>query len=90
MFEYFFRVKELGGGALLDHGSYGIDVLEWIFEEEPSDIKATGQLNDDGVDTNVQAEFNYSGNRNATLKLSITEKLSNTISIHGTKASMEV
>lgn len=80
----------MGGGALLDFGVYGIDVMDWIFEEEPRQIKAIGQISDGGVDTNIQAEFSYCGDRNATLKLSITEKLKNTIRIEGTKASMEV
>lgn len=80
----------MGGGAILDFGSYGLDVLQWIFQEDPQHIKATGKLNDDGVDTDVKAEFSYGCNRKASLKLSINEALKNTIKIVGTKASMEV
>lgn len=85
-----FSVKELGGGVILDFGVYGIDVMQWIFQQEPKHLKATGKLNDDGVDTDIQVEFSYSGCKKATLKLSITEALTNKIKIVGTKGSMEV
>ncbi len=88
---YFCRIKELGGGAILDFGSYGIDVLQWIFQEDPQRIKATKSiLNDDGVDTDVTAEFYYGCDRKATLKLSVNEALKNVIKIVGTRHSMEV
>lgn len=80
----------MGGGAILDFGSYGIDILQWIFEDDPIYIKATGKLNDDGVDTDVTAVFSYCNNRKATLKLSINEALTNVLKIVGTKRSMQV
>lgn len=64
--------------------------MEMIFGGEPRTIRARGQLNDDGVDLNIETEFEYSGNRKATLKLSITQALKNTIRIEGTERSMEV
>lgn len=86
----FFRIKELGGGAILDLGSYGVDILQWIFQEDPQCIKANGTLNDDGVDTDVEAEFSYSRGRKGTFKLSINVALKNTLKIVGTKATLEV
>lgn len=83
-------MKELGGGAILDFGSYGADILLWIFQEYPQGIKASGSLNDDGVDTDVEAEFNFSKNRKATLKLSINNVLTNDIKIVGRSRSMQV
>ncbi|KAG4076963.1 hypothetical protein HA402_015950 [Bradysia odoriphaga] len=84
------QIKELGGGAILDFGSYGIDILQWVFEDDPIDIEATGKLNDDGVDTDVTAVFSYCNDRKATLKLSINEDLKNALKIVGTKRSMEI
>lgn len=75
---------------MLDFGVYGLDVLQWIFQEEPKRLKATGILSDEGVETDVRIDFDYSGNRKATLRLSISEATKNKIRIVGTKASIEV
>lgn len=89
-FLYLNRKKALGGGTILDLGVYTIQFCQWIFQKEPISIKATGVLNDDGVDMDVVAELHYGNNKVAKMRTSFLENLSNTAKIVGTKGTMTV
>lgn len=82
--------KALGGGTILDLGVYTIQFCQFIFNDAPIAIKASGKLNDDGVDVEVCAEFKYSGNRVAKMKTSFLELIENDTEIIGTKGTMIV
>lgn len=82
--------KEFGGGTVLDVGCYTIQFCQWVFREEPKSIKATGQLNDDGIDLEMNAELRYEGGKWAKMKTTALYTPSNTAKIYGTKASMTV
>lgn len=47
------RMKQLGGGTVLDLGVYTIQVILWAFRAAPTKIVAKGKLNEDGVDLEV-------------------------------------
>ncbi|XP_055685610.1 trans-1,2-dihydrobenzene-1,2-diol dehydrogenase-like [Lutzomyia longipalpis] len=79
--------KKLGGGTILDLGVYTIQVSQWAFREPPKEIKATGNLNDDGVDIEMKAELIYS-NGVAKIQTSATKKLKNEAVIIGTKGQI--
>lgn len=82
--------RELGGGTILDVGVYTIQFCQWIFQEEPKSIEATGQLNDDGIDLEMIAELRYDGGKWAKMKTTALYTPSNTAKIFGTKGSMTV
>lgn len=87
---FFFRKKSLGGGCLLNLGIYPIQFCQWIFHQEPQSIKATGKLNDDGVDVEFSAEINYGGNRVGKMNVSVLDNLSNTAKIVGSKGTLTI
>lgn len=85
-----FRKKSLGGGTVLNLGIYAIQFSQWIFQQEPKSIKATGKLNDDGVDVEFSAEINYGGNRIGKMNVSVLNDLHNTATIVGSKGTLTV
>lgn len=80
----------MGGGSVLDLGVYNVQFCQFVFREEPTSIKATGKLNDDGVDLECQAVLNYGGNKVGKIRSSLIETLNNTAKIIGTKGTMIV
>lgn len=81
---------ELGGGTVLDMGVYTIQACQWVFQQEPKSIKATGILNDEGVDLEMSAELHYGDNKVAKIKTSALNQLSNAAKIVGTKGQITV
>lgn len=80
----------MGGGTILDLGVYTIQFCQWVFQNAPISIEATGVVNDDGVDMEVVAELNYGNNRVAKMRTSFLENLDNTARIVGTLGQMTV
>ncbi|XP_061709092.1 trans-1,2-dihydrobenzene-1,2-diol dehydrogenase-like [Cydia pomonella] len=77
--------KSLGGGAVLDLGVYAIQIAQFIFNDEPTKVIATGALNEEGVDVVEHIILEYSGVRRAVLNLDATMKLWNKATVTGTK-----
>lgn len=82
--------KSLGGGTILDLGVYTIQIAQFVFGTEPVSIRASGQLNDEGVDVSTQVEMTYPCGGVARFKTSALEELSNRAIIRGTKGSITV
>lgn len=80
----------MGGGTLLDLGVYTIQVCQWAFQQDPKTIKATGKLNNDGVDSEMSAELSYGANKVGRIKTSGLKTQNNTAIIVGTKGTIEV
>lgn len=80
----------MDGGTILDLGIYTIQLCQWVFQQEPESIKATGQLNEDGVDVEMTAELQYRDNKLGKIKTSALDNLSNTAKIIGTKGTITV
>lgn len=74
----------------MDVGVYTILFCQWVFQQEPKSIKATGILNDDGIDLEMTAELTYSDNKVAKMKTSAIYTPSNTAKIIGTKGTIVV
>lgn len=74
----------------MDLGIYTIQFCQWAFQQAPKSIKATGKLNDDGVDVEMSAEIQYGDNKVGKMKTSSLEELSNTAKIVGTKGTITV
>lgn len=80
----------MGGGVTIDMGIYATHLLQWVFQEEPSSIKATGVVNEDGVDVEMYAELNYGENRKGRVRTSVINTWPEEATIVGTKGSIKV
>ena len=82
--------KELGGGTTLDVGLYPIQLCQWIFQQPPTSINATGKLNNDGVDMEMAAVINYGDNKVCKIRTSAFKTLENAATIVGSKGKITV
>lgn len=71
-------------------GVYTIQFCQWIFQEQPTMIKATGTLNDDGVDAEMSTKLFYSDNKVGTMNTSTVTTMGCTAKITGTKGEITV
>jgi len=86
----FDRIVKKHLGITLDVGVYTVHFCQMVFKQEPKSIKATGILNDDGVDVEVNAQLVYPGNKTAKIRLSAINTFENATKIHGTKGTLTV
>ncbi|MCI0526910.1 MAG: Gfo/Idh/MocA family oxidoreductase [Nitrospira sp.] len=83
--------KELGGGALMDIGCYGINVCRWIFEAEPTAVFARAEIDPDRqVDTSLVAVLEFPEGRKGLLDCSFTMARRHTYEVVGTEGKIEV
>lgn len=80
---------ELGGGALLDLGIYPISFI-WDVLGAPTSIKAAGRLVETGADAEVATVMVHEGGAVSTSFSSSRAAGSNTASILGTRARIEI
>lgn len=85
-----FRMKDLGGGAVLDLGIYMLQFLQFIYKEPPTDIMCTGHLSKTGVDESVSCAFKYKKGRTATIAAHTRATMGNRAEITGTKGTILV
>ncbi|XP_050362959.1 trans-1,2-dihydrobenzene-1,2-diol dehydrogenase-like [Nymphalis io] len=84
------RKKDLGGSAVLDIGIYTLQFAQFVFKEEPINVTAIGEINDDGVDVVDTVILEYSGNRRAVLNINAKVRLWNKATVYGTKGRVTV
>ncbi|KAG6599578.1 putative trans-1,2-dihydrobenzene-1,2-diol dehydrogenase [Phytophthora cinnamomi] len=77
--------KELGGGGLLDIGIYVLASATMVFGFEPEKVTSAGKLSDEGVDVYNSITLEYSGQRFATVEYSTLARISETVTITGSK-----
>jgi len=83
--------KELGGGIMYDLGIYATQLILTAFNSEvPTDIQATGHLNEQGVDESVSMTLLFSGKRMANVCLSSRSELPNDACIVGSKGTIKI
>ena len=86
-----FRMKELGGGTVLDIGIYCAQLTSFVFcGEKPQKVISAGTLNDEGVDVSTSSTLVYSNGKTATLITHAKVKLPNEAHIIGTKGTIKV
>lgn len=90
IFLFFYRKKNLGGGTVLDMGVYAIQFCQWVYQQPPKSITATGTINDDGVDLDMSAEIKYGDNKVGMIRSSGLSALSRNSRIVGTKGQITV
>lgn len=71
-------------------GLYPIQLSQFVYQSVPVAIKATGTLNDDGVDVEAEVELKYSNGGVTRFKTSQRKNLTNTAIITGSKGSLTV
>lgn len=85
------RLREFGGGSILDLGVYCLQLAIFLFGPEyPTDIVATGELNEDGCDRNMACILKYEGGRTAVLSSNTRIRLPNEAYIIGTRGNMKM
>lgn len=90
-FRLVYRLKELGGGTILDLGIYCLQFVSLVYGNEmPESIKASGFLNESGVDVSMSATLTYKGNRTATIMTHALTQLPNEAIICGSKDMIKV
>ncbi|CAG2163859.1 unnamed protein product [Oppiella nova] len=83
--------KELGGGTVIDIGIYTLNVVQMAFGgEKPTEIKAIGHLNENGVDESMTAVLKYSNGRTANVATSARVKYPCEAHIVGTKGVVRI
>ena len=86
-----FRLKELGGGTVLDIGIYCIQFASHVFNgEKPLKIIAGGHMNSEGVDDSGSTTLIYSGGRTATFIIHSKIEMPNEALAIGTKGTLKV
>ncbi|KAM3921014.1 trans-1,2-dihydrobenzene-1,2-diol dehydrogenase-like [Leptodactylus fuscus] len=83
--------KELGGGAILDIGCYGIQFASMVFNgEKPESVTAKGFLHNTGVDETVTVILQYPGKRQAVITCTLVTELPNQAVISGTNGIIQI
>ena len=77
-----YRLKpQMGGGALLDVGCYGVSVARWMYGEEPVSVQAQAVYSPQGVDLHFAALLRFAGSGLATVEASFVSALQQTYSV---------
>ena len=71
-----------GGGALLDRGVYAISLAVWLFGK-PTEVNATADVGESGVDETVAATLRFPGGRVAVIAASLQAYSSNEAVVAG-------
>ena len=81
---------EMGGGALLDVGCYGVSVARWLLGSEPTHMQAQAIYHPSGVDVQFVAILHFPGNVLATIEASFISALQQTLTVVGSQATIEL
>jgi len=92
IFSHVIRMRDLGGGCILDIGIYCLQLVPMIFGTgAPVKVAATGTVSiSEGVDESCGAILLYEGGKMATLTINGTVKLENDAYITGEKGTIKV
>ena len=80
---------ELGGGALLDAGSYTLSMIRLVMGEAPQFVVAHATYADTGVDINLMATLLYADGRRAQLSCAMDVANHRRATIMGTAGTIE-
>jgi len=82
--------KDMGGGALLDVGCYGVSVARWLMGAEPIKAQAQAIYHPDGVDAHVAGTLRFAEGRLAVIEASFVAALQQTYSVVGSNGALEL
>jgi predicted dehydrogenase len=81
---------EMGGGALLDVGCYGVSVARWLLDAEPTSLQGQAIYHPCGVDVHFVGTLRFADNGLSTLEASFVSALQQTYTVVGTKGAIEL
>jgi xylose dehydrogenase (NAD/NADP) len=81
---------EMGGGALLDVGTYGVSLARWILSAEPESVQACAVYGPTGVDVTFIGLLRFPGGCLATVEASFMTALQQTFSIIGSRGAIDL
>lgn len=85
------RLKpEMGGGALMDVGCYGVSVARWLMAAEPVKVQAQAVYHPAGVDVHMVGTLSFSEGQLATVEASFITALQQTYTVVGNEGSIEL
>ena len=84
------RLKpELGGGALLDAGSYPLSLIRLVMGEAPESVMADATWGETGVDISLAATLRFKGGRRAQLSCALDAANHRRATIAGSHGTLE-
>lgn len=84
------RLKpEMGGGALLDVGCYGVSMARWLLARPPSAVQAAAIRHPGGVDLQLVGTMCYDDDALAVVEAGFMSALQQTITVAGTRGAIE-
>ena len=84
------RLKpDLGGGALLDAGSYPLSLIRLIMGEAPQSVMADACWSESGVDISLMGVLRFSGGRQAQISCAMNAANHRRATIAGTQGTLE-
>ncbi len=85
------RLKpEMGGGALLDVGCYGVSLARWLMADEPVRVQAQASHHPGGVDWHMVASLDFGDRRLAVVEASFIAALQQTYSVVGANGAIDL
>ncbi|XP_069673557.1 trans-1,2-dihydrobenzene-1,2-diol dehydrogenase-like [Periplaneta americana] len=85
------KLKEMGGGNILNLGVYVLQFAQLVFgPSPPENVVAAGQINENGVDYSSSIILKYQGGKTATLTTHGKVQLPNNAYVVGTKGIIKV
>ena len=82
--------KDMGGGALLDVGCYGVSVARWLMGADPVKVQAQAVYHPGGVDVHVTGTLKFADDRLAVVEASFISALQQTYSVVGSNGALEL
>ena len=83
-------IPEMGGGALLDVGCYGVSVARWFMASEPIQVQAQAQYHPNGVDIHMVGTLRFSNGQLAVVEASFVSALQQTFTIVGSAGAIDL
>ena len=85
------RLKpEMGGGALLDVGCYGVSLARWLLDSEPTKVQAQAVYHSGGADVHVVGSLGFPDSALATVEASFVSALQQTYTVVGREGAIEM
>jgi xylose dehydrogenase (NAD/NADP) len=85
------RLKsDMGGGALLDVGCYGVSVARWLMAAEPITAQAQAVYHPGGVDVHLVGTLRFAQGQLAVVEASFVAALQQTYTVVGGEGALEL
>ena len=81
---------EMGGGALLDVGCYGVSVARWLMNAEPMRVQAQASCHPSGADWHLVGSLYFGPRRLAVVEASFIPALQQTYSVVGDRGAIDL